>query len=477
MTESAMVMASTTIHRPSRSLRVRLLWLTLVGMALALSVTGVALTLLFKQHVVSQFQAALGRQLDQLIVELEFDANGQPLVDTHAMLDPRLLKPYSGLYWQIDVLPDDGSVQTGVLRSRSLWDADLLAAGTLFAQPGLRVAGETIGPAKESLLVLQQIVSSPDFLDRNFRIIVAGDLRHNLDATERFGQTLAIALILLFILLALAALAQVGIGLRPLRDLQQALKRVRDGQAEQLIGHFPQEVQPLVDDFNQVLHANAAVVQRARTQAGNLAHALKTPLAILENEADHALACRSVIPLEMVKEQLAQIRRHVDWHLQRARAAATRGLPRQQTDAGQCVTGLLRVLERVHAERVITAELVMNGGPLLFAGEQQDLQEMLGNLLDNAFKWACSRVQVTLTADSEAHQLLIKIEDDGPGIDPAMLDFVRQRGMRLDENTPGSGLGLAIVQELVQHYQGRLKLENRKDAAGLSVTVQLPSHP
>lgn len=454
-----------------RSLRVRLLWATVGGIALALLFTGIALTALFKNHVVTQFQAALTRQLDQLIIELEFDSTGKATVDASAMLDPRLQTPYSGLYWQIDILPEQGLPVIGALRSRSLWDANLPRVAAV-AAPGELLVSEGAGPAKESLLFLQRIVTSPNSPGRSYRLIVAGDLRFNLEATQRFGKTLSLALLLLLGLLAMAAWAQVSVGLRPLRDLQQALKAVRTGHTEQLEGTFPQEVQPLVDDFNQVLHANAGIVQRARTQAGNLAHALKTPLAVLENEADRVLAQNGTMPIQLIKEQLAQVRRHIDWHLLHARAAASRGLPGKQTDALATVSGLLRVLDRVFADKHIQTTVLASESTLLFAGEEQDLQEILGNLLENAFKWAATTITVSL--EIQTSRLCIQIEDDGPGIAPDQLQIVKQRGIRLDETTPGSGLGLAIVQDLVQLYDGDLDLQNRTAGKGLRVSVFLP---
>ncbi|MFT4173050.1 MAG: sensor histidine kinase [Rhodocyclaceae bacterium] len=466
-------MSDARIATPPRSLRVRLLWGTVIGVALALIATGVALTTLFRTHVISQFQSALSRQMDQLIVELEFDAAGRPQVDDAAMLDLRLRKQYSGMYWQIDELPDGRAARTGVLRSRSLWDSNLSLSVAGATEPGPLVVGQGVGPAGESLLILQRVVTSPDAPGRRFRLIVAGNLRLNNEATNRFSLALAAALALLLILLALAAWAQVSVGLKPLRDLQAALKAVRDGRTERLEGVFPQEVQPLVDDFNQVLTANAEVVSRARTQAGNLAHALKTPIAVLENEADRAAVEDGHLPVDLVKAQLSQVRRHVDWHLSLARAAASRGLPGRQTDVVDTLAGLLRVLERVFVDKQVHTTLEAQGEVPRFAGESQDLQEILGNLLENAFKWA--RAEVSIHVDAVDDGVRVCIEDDGPGIEPAQWQAVRQRGVRLDESTPGSGLGLAIVQDLVQRYDGAFDLENRQ-GGGLRAVVRLPRH-
>lgn len=460
-----------------RSLRTRLLLATIGSGALTLILTALVLTALFRDHVVSQFEAALTRQMDQLIAELEFDDDALPRVDNADTLDPRMQKPYSGLYWQVDELPVQGTARIGVLRSRSLWDASLAppAVGSP-AQAGELQVSEAHGPAGESLLLLRRIVSSPDAPGRQFRFSVAGDLRFNLEATERFGLRLSLALGVLLLLMTLSAWAQVYVGLRPLHSLQQALVRLRRGETKVMGGRFPLEVQPLVDDFNQILSAHAAAVERARTQAGNLAHALKTPLAAMENEARMAETGQSGMSPAQTHALLARMRRHIEWNLARARVAATRGLPGQHTDVAATLAGLLRVLHQAFASRKIKVDVALPASTLLFAGEEQDLQEILGNLLENAFKWARSMVRVSLVDDAPAHSLCLLIEDDGPGIAPAHLQGVTQRGVRLDEETPGSGLGLAIVQELAAVYGGKLHLANRPDASGLRVTLSLPRH-
>lgn len=461
---------SATVGAP-RSLRLRLLGLTLGGVALAMLLTGLALTALFKTHVVNQFQAALARQLDQLVIELEF-TDGRPTVDADAMLDPRLRQPYSGLYWQIDVFGPGAETMVGALRSRSLWDANLTLPRPDARATTLDVSGTT-GPAGEKLLVLQRLLHMPEFPGRSFRLIVAGDLRFNLDATRRFGLALTLALGILFVLLGLSAWAQVSIGLRPLRKLQQALKAVREGQSARLEGAFPQEVAPLVSDFNQVLGSHAEIVERARSLAGNLAHALKTPLTVLENEAERVQHGSNAVAVPLLREQLGLIRSQVDWHLSRTRMAAAHGVLGRRAEVHDVIAGLLRVLERAFEARALTFHLPETTD-LSFAGEKQDLQEMLGNLLENACKWATANVWVTLEAGETSATFVVRIEDDGPGIAADQLERVRQRGVRLDEQTPGSGLGLAIVQELVQLYGGRLDLALRVAGPGLVTRLQLP---
>jgi signal transduction histidine kinase len=463
-----------TGRRWALSLRWRLLAATLVALLVALVLAGLLLAGLFKDHVHRQFATALTVQLDELTARLEFDAAGTPQLDAGSLSDPRWRRPYSGLYWQLDAWA--GEAKSGVLRSRSLWDTTLAAPRD--ALPDGRVhQHEIAGPGDTKLLLLERTLrrggsTSP------WRLLVAADLQATDAAVQRFNGMLALSLGGLLLLLCAAAAAQLAVGLAPLRALQRAVGAVQAGESPRLEGRFPAEVQPLIDDFNGVLDRNAEIVARARTQAGNLAHAIKTPLAAMSQAA--ATARRqpdTAADLAMlVQEQVVVAQRHVDWHLARARAAAAHGLPGAHAPLAPVVEGLVRVMARVHAERGLGLYCTAIAPGLAFAGEAQDLQEMLGNLLDNACKWA--RHEVTLRAEAlpkaRHPRLRIVIEDDGPGIDPARRDAVLIRGARLDESVPGSGLGLAIVRELAGLYGGTLAIASSA-AGGVSVTLELPA--
>jgi signal transduction histidine kinase len=278
---------------------------------------------------------------------------------------------------------------------------------------------------------------------------------------------LTLSLVILLGLLSIAALAQVLVGLAPLRAMQRALNDVRDGHAQRLLGRFPSEVQPLINDFNQVLQTNAEVVARARTQSGNLAHALKTPLAAMAQAANTPSA--DLAPL--VRAQVERSQRHINAHLARSRAAASVRLPGQRTPVAPALDGLLRVMKRVHAGRELAFELAPVDSALLFAGEEQDLQEMVGNLLDNACLWARSTVRVGV--NRSARELVMTVDDDGPGISPEQRSAVLERGARLDESAPGSGLGLAIVADLARLYGGDIALESGP-LGGVRARLSLP---
>jgi signal transduction histidine kinase len=462
-----------TAWRWARSLRFRLLAATLVALVLALLLAGLLLKSLFHEHVMRQYEATLSRQLDQLTARLEFDANGQPRIDANTLSDPRWVLPYSGLYWQLDRVSADASARIGVLRSRSLWDATLALENDALADGELHVH-QGQGPQGAALLMLERTVNTPERPGARWRLIVAGDLQESTQAVQRFTGVLTGSLLGLGLLLGLAALAQVAVGLAPLRTLQRALGKVRAGQAPRLQGQFPQEVQPLIDDFNGVLDQNAAVVARSRTHAGNLAHALKTPLTVMAQAAADPSAARAPELAGLVREQVGVARRHIDWHLSHARAAAAQRLPGQRTALAPVLAGLLRVMERVHAARELELQGPQVPDSWAFAGEAQDLQEMLGNLLENACQWARQRVQLAVSQSRDGLEILL--DDDGPGIPPAQRDAVLKRGVRLDESTPGTGLGLAIAADLASLYGGQLTLAD-SPLGGLRVRLSLPSAP
>ncbi|HNO58664.1 MAG TPA: sensor histidine kinase, partial [Accumulibacter sp.] len=305
---------------------------------------------------------------------------------------------------------------------------------------------------------------------RAFRLLVAAEQDLLAEPLSRFNGALWLALGVLGSGLAIAALIQVIIGLAPLHTLHAALAQVREGEADTLQGEFPAEVMPLVDEFNHVLAQNAAVVDRARTQAGNLAHALKTPLSVLANAAatpggeDNDLA-------KQVRQQVGIANQQVQYHLSRAQRAASVRLSGARTALSPAVDGLLRTMRRLHAAKSLELRWQPPATALAFRGEEQDLQEMLGNLLDNACKWARARVEIS--AHSQGKALIVEVDDDGPGIAVELRAAVLRRGVRADERTPGSGLGLAIVDELAQLYRGELQLAE-SPLGGLRARLTLP---
>lgn len=460
------------------SLRVRLLVGTLFWIVASVLVAGWGLSGLFRQHVQAQFQTELTSHLDQLTAQFTLDDQNQPLLQV-ALSDPRLTRPFSGYYWQIDrVRPAQelGAVGANPLRSRSLWDHVLVLPAPPAADGKVHVV-RIAGPQGQWLSAVVrsvQVEGPPGQPATRFRLMAAADERFMLEPVAQFSGTMWLALAALAGGLVVAAVVQVLVGLAPLRALRHALGRVRSAETQRLEGDFPLEVMPLIDDFNKVLAQNAEVVARARTHAGNLAHALKTPLSVLANAAQ----AQSDVPrpatelADLVTEQVEMARQQVNYHLARAQAAAASRMPGAKTVVLPVVAGLARVMQRIHAERNLVVTVQPMPEALAFRGETQDLQEMLGNVLDNACKWATH--QVTLSAYSQARNLIITVDDDGPGLPPDQREAVRQRGVRADEQVPGSGLGLAIVDDLARLYGGTVTLTDSA-LGGLRAVLVLPA--
>lgn len=451
------------------SLRIRLLAGTLFWIVATILVAGWGLSSLFRQHVATQFHAELRTHLDQLTAQLMLDEQGRPKLSL-PLSDPRMSRPYSGHYWQVDLV---GAPAVGQLRSRSLWDHVLLvpsdapADGDIHQHRIVGPQGRMLGMVERSL----HIDDTPDGKPRTFRLIVAADESLMSEPVSRFSGALWLALGLLGIGMVVAALVQVFVGLAPLRTLRDALGRVRSGEAHRLEGDFPAEVTPLIEEFNTVLAQNTEVVERARTQAGNLAHALKTPLSVLANAArSQDEQCAELAHL--VADQVDIARRQVDYHLARAQAAATTRMPGAKTPLLPAIEGLARAMRRLHAERQIELSVRPFPESLSFRGEAQDLQEMLGNLLDNACKWAARNVE--LNVRSNGATLTITIDDDGAGLAADQRDAVIRRGVRADEQVSGSGLGLAIVDDLARLYGGQVELVD-SPLGGLRSVLTLPA--
>lgn len=451
------------------SLRHRLLLVTLLTAGLTLIASGFMLSALFRDHVRQQFIERLTADLDQVIARLDVDAQGGPSLDASRLSDPRWTRPHSGLYWQVDGAGAEG--KPGLLRSRSLWDEELVAPRDAPGQGELHVH-DVQNQRREPLLLIERGLQA-EGASTPWRVMVAAGTGSLEQAAERFNTVLAGSLLVLLLLLAAGALLQVTLGLAPLARMREALAALRDGRTQRLEGRYPDEIQPLVDDLNGVLDRQSEMLARARAQAGNLAHALKTPLAILSQGAANAgtsASTLSELPV-LVRDQVKMARRHIDWHLARSRAAAAQGTVGLRTPLRPVAEGLVRVMQKVHADKALAVVTDIDDR-LAFGGESQDLQEMLGNLLDNACKAA--RKQVLVSAMQSGRQLRVTVDDDGPGIPDAQMAEALKRGGRLDETTPGSGLGLAIVQELATLYGGSVEL-GASPIGGLLVVLTLPA--
>jgi signal transduction histidine kinase len=423
----------------------------------ALIIVGVVLSFLFRQTVERSFDARLNVLLESLIVSAEYDRK-QGVYLSGTLPDPRFEQPYSGWYWQIT--PRKGQVMI----SRSLWDRELEQnLDEPAPQPRQYYA---IGPDDQEIRVIERDIIFPD-AEASVRFAVAAVTTENKQQVNRFVRVIVIALGLMGIGLIGAVIVQVRYGLRPLRSLQRELERVRSGTVDQLEGRYPAEIAPVVSELNKLIEHNAEVLARARTHVGNLAHALKTPLSVLMNDS-----ATDPSPLGVsIRRQLEVMRRLVDHYLVRARTAAAGEVIGTRTPVAPAVNSLKTTLEKIYAARDIS--IVVTGGERLsFRGERQDFDEMLGNLMDNASKWARSLVHVTI--ERQDANLVLLVEDDGPGISDEQREAVFSRGERLDEATPGSGLGLSIVRDISGLYGGGIAL-GRSDLGGLKAVLTLPA--
>lgn len=266
-------------------------------------------------------------------------------------------------------------------------------------------------------------------------------------------------------------LVQVRRGLSLLDDLRARLHRVRAGREARLDGDYPSEVQPLVNDLNALLSDREQRVTRAHAKAGDLAHGLKTPLTILTQQAERARAAGQIELAQAIRQQVERMRRQVDYHLAQARASASGGNPGARSHVLTSADALARTMMTLHAERGVTVDVAASHEHFARV-EREDLEEMLGNLVDNACKWAAARVEVH--SHKENGTIALLVDDDGPGLDPSLREKVLQRGVRADEAAPGSGLGLAIVADLVELYGGSIALDT-SPLGGLRATLRLPS--
>jgi signal transduction histidine kinase len=353
--------------------------------------------------------------------------------------------------------------------SRSLWDTTL-DPHNVTAEQGV-LWGYADGPDGQRLRVLERRIRLPGTAangqPQTFRFLVAGDLAEIADDVARFDRTLAWAFGSLGLGLIAMIVIQVRLGLLPLRRVRYALARIREGRARRLEGDFPAEIAPLAAELNSLIEHSAEVVARARGNVANLAHFLKTPLTVLTTEVSGQTG-----PLaDAVRKQLSVMRRQVDHYLSRARAAGSLDVLGNRTEVAPVLRDLVRVLKQMHAGKPLDIALDVVPG-LAFRGDREDLEEMAGNLIDNACKWANARVSVQARPVSQS-RFALAIGDDGPGLSPEERDRAVQRGEKLDETVPGSGLGLSIVRDIARLYGGEFTL-GRSGLGGLEARLELP---
>jgi signal transduction histidine kinase len=379
---------------------------------------------------------------------------------------------HSGWYWQIRPLDDKGRT----IVSRSLTGLFIPLPSEHNVEPNdreMRIANLD-GPLEQKLRVAETIyVFGQGKKAQRYSVAVTGTLVEVETSLQKFRARLAMALALAGVGLLAVTLFQIRFGLFPLRKMEQGLSAIRSGEASRLDVELPQEIEPLQHELNALLKSNQDIVERARTHVGNLAHALKTPLAVMTNEArdDNSSLARKVA------EQTEIMTNQVNLYLDRARMAARIGVIGRVTEVRPVSESIIRALERIYRDKQLSFSMDCPPGAR-FQGERQDLEEMLGNLLDNASKWARSKVILAAASlppvgNGSGNWLEIRVDDDGPGLTAEQMADPIIRGRRLDETKPGSGLGHSIVADLAHSYSGKLELA-RSEHGGLSAKLTLP---
>jgi signal transduction histidine kinase len=455
----------------ANSLALRLFLSAIAWIAIILAGMGLVLSSLYQDTVERSFDRRLDVYLRTLVSDL---ASPDDPADKfpQSLGEPMFELPLSGWYWQVTRTDHD---KPEVRTSRSLWDAKLPQfddRNSTQSPTGTR-QGYIAGPEDQKLRMLERPIDLGD--DGRFTVAVAGDALEIDDEVRSFDRALFLTFAVLSIGLLLTTMFQVRFGLAPLARISQSLKAIRSGTAERLEGEFPVEIAPLARETNALIDSNREIVDRARTHVGNLAHALKTPLSVMVNEA----TARGEDPLAVkVREQADLMRDQITRHLERARVAARATIIVTATEVSPVVTALARTMEKIHRDKAVAIDIAASR-PARFRGERQDLEEMIGNLVDNACKWATSRVAIEVVPEpaalqTDAPKVRVIVDDDGPGLSPAEREQVSHRGQRLDESKPGSGLGLSIVVELAQLYGGGLTL-GTAPIGGLRAELVLPA--
>ena len=455
-----------------RSLTARVLLLATLWSALGLVTIAVAISALYRQGVERGFNNLLRAQLYNVVNSVSI-GDGDSLAGSPALGDLRFSQPATGWYWLVEPL---GNYATAPLASASLGVANLAVPDvelTPFDQNYERYyeMGDELG--NQIRIAETEVVL--DDQGRAARFRVSGNLQVIEDEISFFTSRLYTALALVGIGGLVVNGLAILYGLKPLDRARPALERIRRGEAERIEGEFPSEILPLANEINALIDSNRRIVERARMQVGNLAHSLKTPIAVLLNEA----RTLNKNPAEVIASQAEAMQAQVSSYLNRARIAAQRDSVLARTEAQPVLERLVRVMRKLNADVAFELDVAPD---LTFAMEQQDVEEVVGNLLENAARFARTKVvtRAVMTTreddltDGRRGWIEVVVEDDGPGLAPEQIGEALKRGRRLDESKPGTGLGLSIVKEISGEYQGTFGL-SRAGIGGLRAQLILPA--
>ncbi|MFM2590140.1 ATP-binding protein [Vibrio sp. TBV020] len=426
----------------SRLVLAAIVWLTAMVIAAGVSVPNQVFN-----YMVDDTKSQLTIYMDEISASLEADEQGM-LTLTSNLSDPRFNRPYSGLYWS-------AKTDSDLLRSRSLWDQ------TIESKKGIKK--EFFGAKGEKLIYLKTTLYYPDF-DGPIEVLLGIDEQPIEDTVRDLMSQLWIILALLYFGVLAVIMLQVQWSLHPLTKMHKELSQLRSGEKKQLEEEYPKEVAPVVSDLNALVFHYQELLERARHHAGNLSHALKTPLSVLKNE----IRSFDEGTQQLLQPPVDQIQSQIDYHLGRARMAGSKNILSVRANPSERVDAISMAFDKVYGIREVTLINELDS-EIEVAVDQTDLDEMVGNLLENAYKWSSSIIRVHSFEPDEG-DIDIIIEDDGPGIPDDKIQQAVQRGVRLDETTPGTGLGLNIVSEMAHSYRGKLTL-TRSSMGGLKAVL------
>lgn len=444
------------------SLRFRLMAASAVWIVVALAAGYFAFSAIFRAQVEQEFDDELHVHVQEVERITRFNRQGAA-VERLPFSDPRYEDALSGFYWEVSA-GEQVLFSSGSLQGRALG-----ALPQDRARSSEPIVESVAGPTGPMLV----IAKFGDASEGGYRFALGTDRRHIEAAIREFDGALLASVASLGAVLVATVLGLISFGLAPFHRLARALREVRSGATQSVEGNHPTEVQPLVAELNMLIKGQRDALQRARAQAGNLAHALKTPLAIVADEAFQLGERGEANAAEVISQQSVAMQMHIDHHIARARAQAVSRLPGTKSDVSENIANIMNALARLHVQRGIQVAQNLEAG-LNVAMDGQDFAELVANLVDNAYKFARSRIIVSARVIDDGW-LCVAVEDDGPGLPPQAREIVFAPGIRLDETRPGTGLGLSIVRDLLELYQGEIEL-GVSSLGGLTAVMKLRRH-
>ena len=444
------------------SLAVRLFFSATVWIILTLMAAGLLLSDLNKKSNFAAFDDRLNLLLETLIGASRVDSSDSITV-VSSIGDPRFFQPYSGWYWQVN-----NGAKT-LSRSRSMGDQVFTSDKRLIGGRSQFIDSVNLENAnnrfieKKKLHIVERQISFPG-ISNPIIFLVSGDTQEYRDNIKKFNDTLLVTLIVLGVGLMIAVFLQVNYGLLPLNKIKQALFKIRNGDKKKLEAQYPLEVQPLATEINELLEHNEKIVERAKTHVGNLAHVLKTPLAVISNEvgSEHN---------SVLKTQIVLMQKHIDRYLKKAHLQAIGQSVKSKIAFMQFLKKMINIFNKIYPH--INFDFPENFKEFFVYGSLEDMEELVGNILENGCKYGRKKIKISINQISDV-EIKIQISDDGEGLPVKKMNEVFARGFRLDEQTPGTGLGLNIVKDIVEFYKGKVWLEKSSELGGLEVNIRLP---